>query len=70
MADKVQAAQMLLSYKRGAINREQVSGLLCSICGMTWVEAGEAIADADKMPLQYLQRQEQAWFDSKKQSKN
>lgn len=70
MADEVQAAQMLLSYKRGAITREQVMGLLSSICDMTAAEVDAAIKHADKMPVQYLERQERAWIESHKKVKH
>ena len=70
MIDQVQAAQMLLSYKRKALTYDQILGLLCSICGMTEQQANVAIAYADKMPVQYLQKQEQVWIESQKQSKH
>lgn len=70
MFDKVQAAQMLLSYKRGAISRDQVTGLLTEVLGMTADEANAALVYTDKMPVQYLQRQEHVWFDSQKEVKH
>jgi hypothetical protein len=70
MADHVQAAQMLLSYKRGAISRDQVMGLLCNVCELTNEEAVAAITYTDKMPIQYLMRQEHVWFESMKQVKH
>ena len=70
MVDRVQAAQMLLSYKRGAISRESVWHLLTGYCGMTGDEANAAIVETDKMPVQYLQRQERVWFESQKQVKH
>ena len=70
MVDQVQAAQMLLSYKRNAISRENVWSLLTGYCGMTGDEANAAIVYADKMPVQYLQRQERVWFKSQKAVKH
>jgi hypothetical protein len=70
MADQVQAAQMLLSYKRKAITRDQVFGLLTSICEMAPDEVNAAIAYTDKMPVQYLERQERVWFESTKKVKH
>jgi hypothetical protein len=66
----VQAAQMLLSYKRGALSRDQVFGLLIEVIGMLPSEVDAALAHTDKMPVQYLERQERAWFDSQKASKH
>ena len=70
MADQVQAAQMMLSYKRGAISRDDVIGLLHSVCDMSPTEIEEALAFTDKMPVQFLQRQELAWFESRKKAKH
>jgi hypothetical protein len=70
VTDQVQAAQMLLSYKRGALTRDEVFGLLIEVLGMLPSEVDAALAYTDKMPVQYLMRQERAWFEGQKESKH
>jgi hypothetical protein len=70
VTDQVQAAQMLLSYKRGALTRDEVFGLLIEVLGMLPSEVDAALDYTDKMPVQYLMRQERAWFEGQKESKH